>query len=170
MAADIVNSTDGPCLVWCGLNAEGDLLESMIDGAVQVSGADKPDQKEDRLIGFSEGKYRVLITKPKIAGFGMNWQHCNHMVFVGLSDSWEQYYQAVRRCWRQGQNSAVVVDVITADVEGAVVANIRRKQEQADTMMEKMADIAHKCFGDFSKASRDMAAYQPKVTAPIPAF
>src|SRR5690606_23278853 len=150
-AAEIVNSIDGPALVWCGLNDEGDLLEKLMPDAVQAAGADKDDDTADRMLGFSAGKRRVLITKPKLAGFGMNWQHCNQMVFVGLSDSFEQYYQAIRRCWRQGQKRDVTAWVVTADTEGAVVENIRRKQIQADTMMEEMAKIAASFFQGFDK-------------------
>jgi hypothetical protein len=170
LAAEIAMSTNEPVLIWCGLNDEGDLVEKMIADAVQVAGSDKDIDKESRLLGFSDGIHRCLITKSKIAGFGMNWQHCNHMIFVGLSDSWEQLYQAIRRCWRQGQKRAVRVDVITADVEGAVVANIKRKQEQADKLSSKMAAIASQSFVDFRQASRDMAAYKPKQTAPKPSF
>jgi hypothetical protein len=169
-AAESANSTDEQVILWCGLNAEGDLLESLIPDAVQVSGADNDDKKEDGLIGFTEGRHRVLITKPKIAGFGMNWQHCNQMVFVGLSDSWEQYYQAVRRCWRRGQDRDVYVRVITADVEGAVVENIRRKQQQADTMMAEMARIAQQSFHGFDKATSGLRAYDAPVAAPVPSF
>jgi hypothetical protein len=169
-AAEIIAGFDDSVLVWCGLNAEGDLLESMIPDAVQVSGADKDDDKESRLIGFSDGTHRILITKPKIAGFGMNWQHCNKMVFVGLSDSWEQYYQAVRRCWRRGQERDVEVTIITADVEGAVVENIKRKQNQADTMMAEMAKIASQSFHGFDKATNGLRQYQADVKAPKPQF
>lgn len=170
VAADLANKSDKQMLLWCGLNAEGDLLESLIPDAVQVSGSDKPEDKEDKLLGFSDGKYRVLITKPKIAGFGMNWQHCNEMVFVGLSDSWEQYYQAVRRCWRRGQENTVNVKVITADIEGAVVDNIKMKQDKADTMMNEMAKIAKNTFKGFEKAESGMMLYQALDYAPIPYF
>lgn len=169
-AAKIINALDGPVLIWCGLNDEGDLLEKLVDGAVQVTGSDKDHIKEDRLIGFTDGKYERLITKPKIAGFGMNWQHCNQMVFVGLSDSFEQYYQAVRRCWRFGQKKDVNVWVITADKEGAVVENIRRKQIQADTMMIEMGRIASMFFTGFDQATNELRAYDPKTTAPKPTF
>jgi hypothetical protein len=170
VAADYVNSAEGHVIVWCGLNGEGDLLQSLIPDAVQVSGSDKDDAKIDRMVGFSEGKYRVLITKPKIAGFGMNWQHCSKMVFVGLSDSWEQYYQAVRRCWRHGQQHQVEVKVITADIEGAVVANILRKQQQADTMMAEMASIAKQSFHGFEKATNELRSYTANKNAPLPTF
>src|SRR5690606_4941783 len=110
------------------------------------------------------------ITKPKLAGFGMNWQHCNQMVFVGLSDSFEQYYQAIRRCWRQGQKRDVTAWVIAADTEGAVVENIRRKQIQADTMMEEMAKIAASFFQGFDRARNELRAYTPQIVAPRPSF
>jgi len=169
-AADIANATDKPVILWCALNDEGDLLESLIPDSVQVSGSNTPEQKEEMMMGFSDGKYRVLITKPKIAGFGMNWQHCSDMVFVGLSDSWEQYYQAVRRCWRFGQQNEVNVTVVTADIEGAVVENIKRKDEQSDRMMNEMAKIASSFFTDFTKSSKNMATYNPKKKAPLPKF
>lgn len=169
-AAAIVNASSEPVIVWCGLNAEGDLLEKLIPDAVQVSGASKDADKESRIMGFTNGDHRVLITKPKIAGFGMNWQHCSRMVFVGLSDSWEQYYQAVRRCWRQGQKNKVTVDVITADTEGAVVSNIIRKQDQADTMMAEMAKIANQFFIGFDKATNEIRKYDAETEAPKPQF
>lgn len=167
-AAEIANSLHEPVLLWCGRNDEGDLLESVVAHSVQVSGADTNEQKADRLLGFSGSKYQKLITKPKIAGFGMNWQHCNKMIFVGLSDSWEQYYQAIRRCWRQGQDKPVDVYVVCSDIEGAVVSNIQRKQAQADQMSDEMASIAAKCFKGFDQAKRELAAYKPKVIAPKP--
>lgn len=169
-AANYANNTDKQIIIWCGLNAEGEMLESMIPDAVQVSGSDKDDDKISRMIGFADGKHRVLITKPKIAGFGMNWQHCNEMLFVGLSDSFEQYYQAVRRCWRNGQKNEVNVKIITADVEGAVVANIQRKQQLADTMMREMASIAKQSFHGFDKATNELRIYNAQKKAPLPKF
>lgn len=169
-AANIANSLHEPVLLWCGRNDEGDLLESLVAHSVQVSGSDTNEQKTDRLLGFSDGKYQKLITKPKIAGFGMNWQICNKMIFVGLSDSWEQYYQSIRRCWRQGQQKPVDVYVICSDIEGAVVSNIQRKQAQADQMSGEMATIAAKCFKGFDQAKRELAAYAPKAKAPKPNF
>ena len=121
-------------------------------------------------MGFLDGAHRVLVSKVRIAGFGMNFQHCANMIFVGLSDSWEQYYQAVRRCWRFGQTKPVNVYIITADIEGMVIENIRRKDEQAEKMMAEMAKIAGEFFTDFSKATKNMLTYQPKNKAPLPAF
>ena len=146
--ASMVNATDHPWLVWVDLNDEGDAMEAAIPGSVQVAGADSPEDKADRMLGFASGKYRVLITKPSIAGFGMNWQHCADMAFVGLSDSYEKYYQAIRRCWRFGQANAVTAHVVTAPGEAAVVDNINRKEEEAkrmaDEMVTHMADISSK--------------------------
>src|SRR3990167_450172 len=126
--AALINSSQEPWLVWCNLNSESETLKRLIQDAVEVRGSDSLIVKEERLNGFTQGKYRVLITKASIAGFGMNWQHCAHVAFVGLSDSWEQYYQAVRRCWRFGQTKSVQVYLISSELEGAVVANIKRKE------------------------------------------
>jgi superfamily II DNA or RNA helicase len=136
-AAD-VNASSEPWVVWCNLNDESSALAKAIPGAVEVRGTDAPDDKEAALLGFADGAYRVLVTKPSIAGHGMNWQHCPNVAFVGLSDSWEQYYQAVRRCWRFGQEREVHVHVYTAETEGAVVANIRRKEADAGRMADEM--------------------------------
>lgn len=136
--ADHVNASSEPWVIWCNLNDESKALAAAIPDSVEVSGSDSNDVKEDRLLGFSEGRFRVLVTKPKIAGHGMNWQHCANVAFVGLSDSWEQYYQAVRRCWRFGQERDVDVHIYTAETEGAVVANIKRKEADALTMVEEM--------------------------------
>ena len=169
-AAELANSIDGPVLVWCNLNDESQMLAGSINGAVEVSGSDKPELKESRIIGFTNNTHRVLVTKPKIAGFGMNWQHCHNMIFVGLSDSWEQYYQAIRRCWRFGQTQTVNVYVVTADIEGMVVENIKRKDDQSDRMMDDMASIAKDFFDDYSKASNALRAYKPQMAAPLPKF
>lgn len=141
VTAEMVNASDDPWIVWCDLNAEGDALTAAIPDAVQVAGADDPETKESRMLAFTDGAIRVLVTKPSIAGFGMNWQHCPNVAFVGLSDSWEQYYQSIRRVWRFGQTRPVNCHVITSDAEGAVVANIRRKERDAETMQREM--VAH---------------------------
>ena len=142
-AARLVNESDEEWLVWCALNTEGDLLEKLIPDAVHVAGKHKDEQKQDRMLGFSDGSHRVLISKPSMCGFGMNWQHCRNVIFVGLSDSYEQFYQAIRRCWRFGQKREVNCYVVTADTEGAVVANIKRKEKQSiqmfDQIVRKMA-------------------------------
>jgi len=137
-AADIVNNFDEPCIVWCDLNDESDKLTKSINDAVEVKGSHSNDYKEEKLTEFSERKFNTLVSKPSIAGFGMNWQHCSKMVFVGLSDSFEQYYQAVRRCWRFGQTKPVDVYIVTSVREGAVVKNIKRKEKNFDNMLSGM--------------------------------
>lgn len=137
MVARLVNDTGEPALVWCHLNDEGDLLESLIPDAVQVSGADSDDAKEEKLLAFADGKARVLVTKPKIGGFGLNFQHCAHVTFFP-SHSFEQYYQGVRRCWRFGQKRPVRVDVITTEGERNVLANLQAKAAKADAMFTNL--------------------------------
>ena len=137
LAASMTPS-DRPFVWWCNLNAENDALVRAIPGAVSVSGSDSEAEKERKLIDFSEGRIRVLVTKPSIAGFGMNWQHCADTGFVGLNDSFEQVYQAIRRFWRFGQTRPVTVHFIASELEGAVVANLRRKEADADRMAAAM--------------------------------
>jgi len=138
VTADMVNQSTEPWLVWCDLNAEGDALTKAIPDAVQVAGADSDEAKESRMLGFADGQFRVLVTKPSIAGYGMNWQHCPNTAFVGLSDSWEKWYQAIRRVWRFGQKKPVHCHVITSEAEGAVVKNIQRKEADAARMAAEM--------------------------------
>lgn len=126
---------DRPFLAWCHYNEEGDLLEKLIPGAVQVKGSDSEQQKEERLHGFSRGEFRVMITKPTIAGFGMNWQHCADMSFFP-SHSYEQFYQALRRCWRFGQKRKVTCHVVSSPAERGTVSNMRRKEEQMEEMFK----------------------------------
>lgn len=139
--AEIINGDTAPWLCWCNLNNESEGLASAIDGAVEVRGSDTAEHKEDSMLGFSRGDVKRLVTKPSIAGFGMNWQHCSNVAFVGLSDSYEQFYQAIRRCWRFGQKEPVDCYIITADTEGAVVKNIERKEKDAQRMADNM--VAH---------------------------
>lgn len=135
--ASLVNNTGEPALVWCHLNDEGDALERLIPDAVQVSGKDSDDRKEERLEAFANGTARVLITKPKIGAWGLNFQHCNHVTFFP-THSFEQYYQGVRRCWRFGQKRPVTVDVVATDGSLGIVRNLQRKAEQADTMFSNL--------------------------------
>jgi hypothetical protein len=137
VAAELVNEHDRPVVAWCHLNVEGDRLADMIPGAVQVSGSDRDEVKEDRFRAFEAGEIRVMVTKPTIAGFGLNWQHCAHQTFFP-SHSFEQWYQAVRRCWRFGQENDVVIDVITSEGEQRVLANLQHKAKQADEMFENL--------------------------------
>jgi ERCC4-related helicase len=138
IAAEIANSYDGQSLVWCDLNDESTALTQSINNAVEVKGADSDAHKTDTMLDFANGGVKVLVSKPKIAGWGMNWQNCNNVIFVGLSDSFESYYQAVRRCWRFGQTKPVTVHIIVSDKEGAVKANIERKQANAQRMTSEL--------------------------------
>lgn len=142
--AEIANATDDQVLIWCDLNYESEMLSKSIPDAVEVKGADSPEHKEKSLLGFADGSIRVLVTKPSIAGFGMNWQNCNRVLFCGLSDSYEQYYQAIRRCWRFGQTRNVNVDIIVGEREVASVNNVLRKEQDARTMDEGMVQAMKK--------------------------
>ena len=141
--AEIINGDADPWLIWCNLNNESAALTKAIANAVEVKGADSAEHKESALLGFSTGDVQRLVSKPSIAGHGMNWQHCNKVAFVGLSDSYEQFYQAVRRVWRFGQKCPVDCYIITAETEGAVVANIKRKERDAMHMAAEMVKHMH---------------------------
>lgn len=170
-AASIANDSDGSCIIWCHLNDESQKLADRIDGGVQVYGAMRPEEKEEKIAAFTAGEIKRLITKPKIAGFGLNWQHCNNMVFTGLSDSWESFYQAVRRCWRFGQERTVNVHIVTADTEGAVLENIRRKQSQHDQMASELASIMRDyTIAEIKGASTEKAEYFPVEDISVPAW
>lgn len=134
--ADLTADADS-AVAWCQLNAEGDLLTRIIPGAVQVSGSDDPDDKEAKLLAFARGEVRVLVTKPVIGAWGLNWQHCHRMTFFP-SHSYEQFYQAVRRSWRFGQRHPVTVDIVTTEGGRRALENLRRKSEQADAMFDAL--------------------------------
>lgn len=169
-AAELAAGADA-CLIWCELNDEGDGCTEAIPGAVQVAGADDADTKTERLVGFSEGRYRVLVSKPSIAGFGLNWQHCARMVFVGASHSYEGTYQAIRRCWRFGQTRPVDVHVIRASTEGAIVANYRRKEADAARMAAEMtAHVGAAVRAEVIGLAKEWNPYDPDVTMAVPAW
>ena len=169
--AALVNATPGPWVVWCELNAEGDALEDLIDGAVQVSGADSVEHKETCLSAFAEGRARVLISKPSICGWGLNWQHCANIAFAGVSDSWESYYQAVRRCWRFGQTREVSVHLFVSEAESAVLANLKRKESDARAMAESLAKETLAAVRDSVTGShRESNQYKADRNIAVPAF
>ncbi len=132
VVAKLVN-TKKQALVWCHLNDEGVLLSEIIKGARQVSGSDSDEQKEEKFSAFASGDLRVLVTKPKIGAWGLNFQNCSHVTFFP-SHSFEQYYQGVRRCWRFGQKKKVNVDIVTTEGEKSVLKNLQRKAAAADKM------------------------------------
>lgn len=125
-----IASRPGQWIVWCALNDEADRITATIDGAVNVQGNDTPEAKAEALEAFQDGQHRVLVTKVPIAGFGMNFQNAHQMVFCGLGDSFEAYYQAVRRCWRFGQTSPVDVHIVVSDLERQIVDNVQRKESE----------------------------------------
>lgn len=125
-----------PWLLWCGLNDEAETLARLIPGSVNVHGAWSPEDKADALLGFADARIRVLITKPSIAAFGLNWQHCARMVFVGLSDSYEAYYQAIRRCYRYGQARVVQSHIVLSELEAQIASNVARKEREASIIID----------------------------------
>lgn len=159
-AAEIANGTNEQVLVWCDLNSESKALTEAIRGAVEVEGSMPLEQKEDGVLGFLNGENRVLVSKPSIAGFGINAQNAHIEIFVGLSDSFEQYYQAVRRCWRFGQDQPVDVYIIISDAEGAVKENIRRKQADAERMTGELIEYTKEFLkSDLRQTKRDVDEY-----------
>ena len=135
--AELVANTGRPALVWCHLNDESARLHNLIPDGVEVSGSDTDEAKEEKFLGFVDGSIRVLITKPKIGAWGLNFQHCDHITFFP-SHSFEQYYQGVRRCWRFGQHNPVTVDVVSTEGDKEVLKNLHRKADQADAMFTRL--------------------------------
>jgi hypothetical protein len=127
----VTDEPDEPWLLWCGLNAEADRLADLIPGAVNVEGSWTPEAKAGAFLAFADGEIRHMITKPSIAAFGLNFQHCARMAFVGLSDSYEAYYQAIRRCYRYGQHRRVRAHVVLSELEGRIADNVARKESHA---------------------------------------
>jgi hypothetical protein len=158
LAAELAN-TDRPVTVWCETNEESALLTSLISDAVEVRGDQKPEEKEARLLGFADGRYRAIVTKPKLAGFGVNWQHCAHAVFASISFSYEQHYQAVRRSHRFGQNERVRNDIVIADTEAAIWRAIHGKAEKHDEMKRRMSEAM--------KRAQSVAATRVKYDRPL---
>lgn len=171
VAADIVNNSEETFLVWCDLNDESKKLHQLINDSVEVKGSDKQKHKSTAMLDFSDDKIKCLVTKPSIAGFGMNWQNCRNMIFVGLSDSYEAYYQAIRRCWRFGQDKEVNIYIIISSKEGTVKENIERKQQDAEKMQKAMIkltkDITSK---ELKQTTRITTEYNPKIEMEIPSW
>lgn len=169
-AAEIIaQNPDDQWVCWCDLNAESELLAEFIPNSEEVRGSDKPDAKEDALMRFANGALRVLITKPSIAGFGMNWQQCHNMIFVGLSDSYEQMYQAIRRGYRFGQKRPVNVHIVTSAAEGAVKANVERKEQQAAEMKRNMVQYTKEILRkDIRGQERIVIPYDPQIVMIVP--
>ena len=170
-AAELVNNSDEQWLVWCDLNDESHRLHELINRSVEVQGSDKDTHKSEAMLKFSKNEIKCLVTKPKIAGFGMNWQNCHNMIFTGLSDSYEQYYQALRRCWRFGQKEQVNVYIIISAKEGCVKENIERKQKDFLKMQGEMTELTKEITKkELKNTCRISTPYEPNVEMHLPAW
>jgi len=162
---------DNRWLIWCNLNIESQMLKSAINNSVEIKGADSLEYKEKSVINFAEGKINKLITKSKICGFGLNWQICHDIIFFGLSDSFESYYQSIRRCWRFGQKYPVNVHVIIGERESAVLRNIERKEKDTQLMFDSMVGYMHQNMVDeLSGLNNSSILYNPGIKMRLPHF
>ena len=171
VVSDLANQNGDPWVIWCNLNDESRASSESIPDGVEVCGSMTDDAKEASLLAFGNGDKRVIITKPSIAGHGLNWQHCSNVAFLGLSHSFEQYYQAIRRCWRFGQSSEVNVHLIISDRDGAILANIKRKEAEHNRLVrgivEAMSDITS---AEIGRQERQVDEYKPNQMMRIPAW
>lgn len=162
-ARELVSSSDDCWLVWCDYNSESESLHNAILDSVEVRGSDSPEHKAKTAIDFANNKIKALVSKPSIYGFGMNFQNCHEIIFCGLSDSYEQFYQAVRRCWRYGQTHAVNVHIIMSEAELNVLDNIKKKQSQMDTLQENMIALMRDVtMSEIKHTTRIVAEYIPQ--------
>src|SRR5690625_2428791 len=170
-AAELVHSTDEQFLIWCDLNAESELLTKAISGAVEVKGSDSVTHKENSMLDFADGKIQRLVTKPLIAGQGWNWQSCRNMVFVGLSDSFEQVFQAIRSCWRFGHDRHVNVYNVNSEKERDVIENIKRKEKDFEIMQDGMIKFTKTINQENIKSTTtEKTAYEPTTKIQLPNF
>lgn len=166
--ADIINNSTEQHLVWCELNDEADLLEKLIPDALQVAGKHTDKQKVDRMMDFTHGNLRVLISKPKICGWGMNWQNCHNVDFVGIDDSWEKRHQATNRCYRFGQSQTVTRRTIYSIHEQPVLDNLTRKQQQAERLGEEMFKVYQRLGVAQGQVQRRSLDYNPQIQMRLP--
>lgn len=143
-------------IVWCGLNKESDSISAMLSDCRNVQGNDEPEEKAQAIEDFQDGKYKVLISKPKIAGFGLNLQNCNKQIFLGLSDSYEAYYQCIRRSYRFGQTKPVDVYIVLSDHEQEILTNVQRKEKEAQRMSQNLIDhVKHYEVNELKSSDHD---------------
>lgn len=170
-ATQLVNQSDDTFLIWCNFNYESEMLSKEINFATQVTGSDSNEYKAKSVLGFANGSIKRLISKPSICGFGMNFQACHKVIFVGLSDSFEQYYQAIRRCWRFGQQHHVDVYIITSEKESAVVKNIKRKEKEFEAMLSGMISATSELTKENIKKTQNITEeYNPKIAMIVPSW
>lgn len=167
-AAWLASNSGGPAVIWCNLNDEGELLGKIDSEAVEVAGRHTLEQKEDRLNAFTRGDIKTLITKPKIGGFGLNWQHCPTTV-IFPTDSWEQWYQMVRRFWRFGQTQEVNVHAVASESERVIVENLKRKEKDAGVMFDGIAAAMSELSREqIQKTERQTITYTPSQEMEFP--
>ena len=171
-AAALVNASKEQWIVWCNLNGESNRLKKLIPDSVEVVGADTPEYKEKSIEDFVSKKTRVIISKASMFGHGLNLQGCHNMAFVGISDSYEEFYQALRRCYRFGQKKTVNAHVIIADTEGAVIQNLKRKEKDMENMsaemVRNMQDLNSTALRGSTK--RNDSGYRPVVNMMVPGW
>jgi hypothetical protein len=155
-----------PWIVWCDTDYEQDVLIRALPEAIEVRGSMLPDQKEENLVAFTEGQARVILTKPGLAGYGLNWQHCADMAFAGLSFSYENYYQAIRRCYRFGQSQPVNVHVVCADTEANIHSVVARKAGDHERMKIEMVSAMRRAM----RIEQETLSYIPKMEATLPTW
>lgn len=170
-AVQLIEASPGPWIAWCGLNDEQEAIATALgDDCVSVAGSDAESEKVARLRAFLNGRARVLVSKVLIAGFGLNMQHCSQMVFVGINDSWEQYFQAIRRCWRFGQASPVTAHIVVSDAETEIVSNVRRKEQDAERVAEELVravrDMEREEVGVTTRQREHYQAHQEMILPP----
>lgn len=170
-ACELVNSNNNQWLIWVDFNDESKMLHEKIVNSIEVQGKDDPEVKAKASIDFANGDINILISKPSIFGFGSNWQSCHQMIFCGLSDSYERFYQAVRRCWRFGQMHDVDVYIILSEREINILNNIKRKQDQMDEMQKQMTELMKEVtLSEIKHTTRITTTYNPDKDFALPGF
>jgi len=165
----VESNKDEIFLIWCDLNDESKAIKDAINGCVEITGSDSDEHKTKNMLDFADGKINCMVTKPKIAGFGMNWQVCHNVIFCGLSDSFEQYFQAVRRCWRFGQKKEVNVYIVTSDAENKTLENVKRKEKETEDMYIQMKNkVVEYLQKDLMEQDIDSSNYFPVMDICLP--
>jgi hypothetical protein len=166
IASTVAADPDEPWILWCDTDAEADALKARIDGAIEVRGSMPPEKKEERLTAFTTGHAKRLITKPRIAGYGLNWQHCARVGFIGVTFSYEAYYQAVRRCWRFGQQRPVQVHVAMSEAEQPIFGAVKLKAAAHEMMKAEMMSAMRRAH----QRADAKVTYQPRKRLEAPAW
>lgn len=171
VAKNLVEQSDDQWLVWCDYNSESTELHNAIVGSVEVVGADSPEYKAEQALKFADGETKCLVSKSSIYGFGMNFQNCHNIIYCGISDSFESFYQSVRRCWRYGQQNDVNAHIIISEKELNVLDNIKRKQKQMDDMQDNMIALMHDItMSEIKHTTRITTEYKPRERMKLPSW